>query len=292
MSKLRHLLGLFGGTAARLARWRSVPQLSCLAYHDVPAKTRDRFRAQLRSVGKHFEFIDLDEFGRRLNGQSDSKSPGMLVTFDDAFVSNHRVALDVLDEFGIRAVFFVPIGFIDCATPKAVDDYICRCLYGGRYAREQLPAELAPMNWEQLKEVVARGHFIGAHTVTHPDYSQPVPEERLKPEIVDAGDRLAERLNCSVDAFAFPFGTVRHVAPAALAVAQKRYRHVFTSVRGNNGNLGRKPIRRQSVDPSQAPGYVLFQTAGALDWRYGEARGRLDELAAAAGMEDEPVVDN
>ena len=60
------------------------------------------------------------------------------------------------------------------------------------------------MSVDQLKELVKRGHVIGAHTVTHPKLSL-LKKEAVQKEVVDGIQALRRHVAC-IDFFAYPFG--------------------------------------------------------------------------------------
>ena len=70
----------------------------------------DAFDVQMRFIKSHFQVIaaaDLPDVLARRKGRN------VLVTFDDGYVDNYRVAFPILKRHQIRAVFFIATGFID-----------------------------------------------------------------------------------------------------------------------------------------------------------------------------------
>lgn len=124
--QLVSLLGRTGGLSAILAaraRLR-LPILSILTYHHVCDPARDyrfdpdtadvapeQFRRHMQLVKRHFTVIGVDELLGALDGAKLPPNP-CLVTFDDGYRSNKDVALPVLRELGLRAVFFIATSFV------------------------------------------------------------------------------------------------------------------------------------------------------------------------------------
>lgn len=124
--QLATLLARAGGLDAVLAaraRLR-VPVLSILTYHhvcepgpdyrfdpDVADVTPDQFRRQMELVKRHFTAIGVDELLAGLDGAALPPNP-CLITFDDGYRSNLEVALPILRDLGLRAVFFVATSFV------------------------------------------------------------------------------------------------------------------------------------------------------------------------------------
>jgi peptidoglycan/xylan/chitin deacetylase (PgdA/CDA1 family) len=78
-----------------------------------------------------------------------------------------------------------------------------------RCARESLDSVLATrlpyLTSVHLKDLVARGHSIGSHSVTHPICPR-LPLERFVSEVLDSADELSELSGSEVRLFAYPFG--------------------------------------------------------------------------------------
>jgi tetratricopeptide (TPR) repeat protein len=93
--------------------------LPVLLYHGVSAQFegdslpaplfRDQMRA-LREAG--YTAVSLDDLEAWLRNEKPLPPRAVLLTFDDARVDNLLVADPILEEFGLRAVLFVPTGFI------------------------------------------------------------------------------------------------------------------------------------------------------------------------------------
>jgi peptidoglycan/xylan/chitin deacetylase (PgdA/CDA1 family) len=102
-------------------------------------------------------------------------------TFDDA-TSDHMWAAEVLAQLSLRGVFFVPT------------------------ARVGKPGQL---RWRELQELVAMGHVIGSHSVTHQPLDR-IPLRQVQFELETSKSELEDRLGVSVSYFAPPGGhTVR-----------------------------------------------------------------------------------
>jgi peptidoglycan/xylan/chitin deacetylase (PgdA/CDA1 family) len=145
------------------AVWRD--DLRILAYHRVleqleppgfdfdPAlvsASAERFEQQMKLVRRRYrplrfdELLSLLESGRRVPPRS------VMVTFDDGYDDNHRVAFPILRDLGLSAMFFVSTGHIDTGRPYGYDwlvHMLCRTDAARLAAPElgidwQLPATL------------------------------------------------------------------------------------------------------------------------------------------------------
>jgi peptidoglycan/xylan/chitin deacetylase (PgdA/CDA1 family) len=114
--------------------WR--PDLRILAYHRildiadadafkfdlevVSASTR-QFREQLELVKRRFRPVTFGDLIAALDGGPVLPADAILITFDDGYDDNYRVAFPILRELGMSAMFFVSTGHIDTGLPYAYD---------------------------------------------------------------------------------------------------------------------------------------------------------------------------
>ena len=146
-----HALSPDNGKRIRLARWCDrvgiLPALQglrrvlrndvrILAYHrilDIPdistfkfdlavvsASTR-QFREQLVLVKRHFRLVTFRDLIAALDGGPALPADAVLITFDDGYDDNYRVAFPILRELGVSAMFFVSTGHIDTGLPYIYD---------------------------------------------------------------------------------------------------------------------------------------------------------------------------
>ena len=160
---------------------------------------------------------------------ADYSGPLFFLTFDDGGASSRDVTAGVLEEHGWRGHFFITTGRID--TPGFVSS-------------------------AGLRDLRARGHAIGSHSVTHPSRMSSLPEQKLQQEWTDSRSRLEDILGEPVLTASVPGGySSRQVEDTALAAG---YQVLFTSEpvqrverRGGGRILGRYAIQ-QGISPETA----------------------------------------
>jgi len=99
-----------------------------LMYHSVmpdPAAHSDslggiihsesKFRAQMDLLASDYHPVSLDEVVDALNSRKDLPSRSVVVTFDDGYTDNSEVAMPVLNQLGIPAIFYVTV---DCVEQR------------------------------------------------------------------------------------------------------------------------------------------------------------------------------
>jgi peptidoglycan/xylan/chitin deacetylase (PgdA/CDA1 family) len=196
---------------AYLAARRRVP-ISVVAYHRVADDAATPwtisnavFRRQIDWLSKRFDLVSLAEAQRRVAAGENCR-PTVSITFDDGYADNCRQALPLLIRKQIPVTYFVTSGAVLCGDYFDHDQRLGLCL--------------APNTCKQLRELVAAGVHIGAHTRTHVDLGAVVNPSQLHDEIVGARDELQEALGCPIRYFAFPFGQHANLSRAAFEMAE------------------------------------------------------------------------
>lgn len=152
----------------------------------------------------------------RLVALAEDKAPGnVILTFDDGFLNNYRVAFPVLKEFELKAYFFI----------------IVKRIGSSGY-----------MNWEKIKEIHSAGMIIGSHGMTH-EFLTEKNDKELDYEIKDSKKILEEKLGAAIDYFSVPRGFYNKKVIAKAKEAG--YKAVFTSdIGGRDGfKFGRIPVK-------------------------------------------------
>jgi peptidoglycan/xylan/chitin deacetylase (PgdA/CDA1 family) len=118
---------------------------------------------------------------------------------------------------------------------------------------QQTELEERMLNWEQVRAMQKGGLFIGAHTMSHPAVSQLDPSD-FEEELARSKRLLEERLGVPVADFAYPFGKLSDVSPAAEAfLARSGYRSAVTTLEGCNlPTTNPFRLRRIQVDDSDS----------------------------------------
>ena len=187
---------------AALAPYRAVfaGGLPLLCYHKVArkpagARLRSTFIAP-RLFARQMRELRADGF-RSVGPQSCLRSaaspPGtkeVVLTFDDGSLSALRAAAPVMAECG-----FTAINYLVADLPGGINEWDA--------SRGEVPDRL--MNDAEVREWMAAGHTIGAHTRTHPDLTK-IPRDRAREEIGGGKKILEDRFGTAVKHFCYPYG--------------------------------------------------------------------------------------
>jgi peptidoglycan/xylan/chitin deacetylase (PgdA/CDA1 family) len=146
------------------------------------------FRAQLRELRRA-------GFRSTTPGDTSPQSESadhqrIAITFDDGFTSTLEQGVPLLHEAGWRAVNFFVSGRLGGVNTWDLAD-------GER------PEPL--MDEAQVRDWLAAGHDLGAHTITHAHLTQ-LPRAAAREEISGSRKALEDRFSRAVTDFAYPYG--------------------------------------------------------------------------------------
>ncbi|MFB3926306.1 MAG: polysaccharide deacetylase family protein [Syntrophales bacterium] len=95
-------------------RIRSDNDTGCSLYDDdVFGPTAASFREQMNWLKRYIGIISEDELIEYLNFRAFPPGINVLITFDDGYIDNYKLAFPILKELGIPAIFFVPTYMIN-----------------------------------------------------------------------------------------------------------------------------------------------------------------------------------
>ena len=146
---------------------------------DLISASRESFREQIAIVKRRCVPMRFDELIDRLDRGRSLPRRAALITFDDGYDDNHRIAWPILRDAGVSAMFFVATGHIESARPYAYD-WLTHMVCTVRADRLQAP-ELA-IDWPLPDDLRAR-RALASRLL-----------DRIKTLDADAQQALVERL--------------------------------------------------------------------------------------------------
>ena len=259
--------------------------LKILIYHDIQYKDFDKFEAQIKCIDRHYGFVKPDDLQDILSGKMKYTGTKVLLTFDDGFKSSALLAEKILDPLGIKAIFFIPPGFIDAKKRDEQRVFIAKNIYNNRFTPKEIPDDMKPMSWTGLERLLEHGHTIGAHTINHRRLTEIQGEDKLKREIIGSGDVLAKKLGIDIDHFAFPFGNIDSINHKAMDIIKERYKYCYSGIRGNN-SIDTNPytLLRDPVSLDDPPAYFRFIVEDGLGLMYRKRALLLATIARVKGI--------
>ncbi|MEX2284989.1 MAG: polysaccharide deacetylase family protein [Gemmatimonadota bacterium] len=154
------------------------------------ACTVDAFCRYLDFFERHFRIVKTGDVVRGVQ-RGDDLSGQLAITFDDGYLDNYENAALELESRGLPATFFIATGMIGSETQPWWD--------------EEYGAQATWMNWDQVRDLHARGFEMGAHTMHHVDLGK-VHGAEAKREIEGSKQRLEQELGHEVELFSYPYG--------------------------------------------------------------------------------------
>lgn len=157
-----------------------------------------RFRAYCDFFQRYFVVVSLRELLAKLRAGQDI-SRHLVITFDDGYRDNHRVASVELKRRSLPACFFITTGYMGSTANAWWDTY------------RDVTSEW--MSWDDVRSLHAQGFELGLHTVNHVDLGI-VNGAQAEEEIVGAKRRLEAELRAEAEHFCYPFGRARQLSDA------------------------------------------------------------------------------
>jgi len=243
-------------------------KLRVLICHDIPPNEEKRFASLLNWLSQRWNFVSPERFGQMIQGKAPIEGKNLLLTFDDGFASNIRVAEEVLKPMRVRALFFVISDFINIENKNEARLFIAQNIHPG-LSVNQLPKHLYNMKWKDLEILLKNGHTIGAHTKTHARLSDRQVYMSMREEIIGSADHLENHLGVEIEHFAFTFGDLASITPEAINVACSRFKYIHTGLRGDNAkDVPTWAVRRDVINLGDSKWLVGTLLEGIADRFY------------------------
>ena len=120
---------------------------------ELISASASQFRAQMDFIKRNFQPMRFDEVLSCIDAGRRLPKDAILVTFDDGYDDNYRVAFPILRELGMSAMFFVSTGHIDSGNPYAYD-WLVHMVCNSKATR--LQAQELDIDWELAESLPGR----------------------------------------------------------------------------------------------------------------------------------------
>lgn len=213
---------------------------------NAPKELFKNLLSELKNKG--VEFIDFDRAVEFIERKKCSDTKCLVAfTFDDGFEECFTKICPVLNDFKIKAGFFINPNFIN--GDKKYQDH---------FKNEIVCTNKSPMSWNQLQILKNEGHIIGAHTMDHM-LLKTDDTLLLEYQIGESKKVLEEKLNFSCDYFAYPFGKIEHISNQGVNIAGKFFKHVFSQDNYRNYfSFDGKVINRRHFECDWPAKHVIY----------------------------------
>lgn len=286
--KLRYLLTEYTGAnkiSHLINAWQNVniQSIKILVFHHIGAKNFERFQAQIKRLRDNFEIVGPNFLQQLPKKTVPREKPIVMITFDDGFKSSAIVAEQILDPLDIKSIFFISPGFINCANESEIKKFIANNFYRSRLNVQDIPDDMTPMNWEDIRKLIRAGHTIGAHTINHLKLSEINNQAELVNEIIGAGAVLENKLGVNIDHFAYPFGNIESIDTRSMSIIKSKYRFCHSAIRGNNYHHSNPYALLRDPVSTDAPGkYIDCIVNNAFGFLYKRRARQLSAMAESS----------
>jgi len=237
---------------------KSAPGLRVLTYHRVnDAHPRDRLSVPTRAFAAQMEaladsgrpVVALADALPALRGEAVLPERAVALTFDDGYADNHEAALPVLDRHGFPAVFFLATGFV--GTTATIERYAGCC------GADRM------LDWDQVRELRARGHAIGGHGRRHRELGSLTADE-VREEVLGCARDVQERVGERPRLFCYPRGSMD--AAARRILVEAGFEAACTVRPGANApGADLLALRRTEISGDDTLGDFRFKLDGGFD---------------------------
>lgn len=247
---LKHLVKAILGRTEYVFSGLKFPgnELLVLNYHGTQKQHLTAFEKQLDFLQKHFEFAAPEYLNAYYSNKIENGKPKVLLTFDDG-IKNNRHAAEILTARGIKALFLIIPGFIDCPENEQHDYFIKNIRPVINKTLDHLPEDTTALSWNEIKKVLSLGHSIGSHSYTHTLVTGNFSSEQSEKEIIASKKRVAEMTGITVDSFCGPNNSLLSCGKMEMQLIRQEYRYFLSTFPGSNAEK-KDPlfIKRSNVE--------------------------------------------
>ena len=243
--------------------------LRVLMFHNISDVTN--FENQIELLKKDWKFINPNEFFNFIKEKKRINDRYILLTFDDGFKSNLNVANKILKKNKLKAIFFVPLKFILIKKDKDMRKFIKENL-----KINYIEKGMKNLNLNDLKKLKKMKFLIGAHTFSHINLKKFVDNNNINYEIVGSANKLQKILKMKIENFSFNFGRLNDISEKSLILSKKRFKYIYTGIRGENLN-SKKLIFRDNILPNYKVYDLYAYLSGYLDFIYKYERKKIKD---------------
>ena len=178
------------------------PFVRAINYHTTHRDRVPELERQLEAAAG--AYAPLDEAGLRARMAGEPGPAPVLPVFYEGWRSQYDHALAVLERVGLVGWFVVPVALIDTPAREQLAMAVAHDLHD---PEDEHGDGRVGMSWDELRDVVARGHVVTCHTATHCAAWNVTSGEIARRELHDPRARLEQQLGCEVRALTWLYGT-------------------------------------------------------------------------------------
>jgi len=181
---------------------------------------------------------------------------------------------EVLDDHGVKALFFICPGLMDLPEEKQ-RRAIAGQIFDPPWSLASISDNMLLLSWAHAASLIDSGHTIGAHTLTHRPLSR-LRDAEVSEEVINSGSIIAKRLGVAVEWFAYPFGDNHSIDTRAFRVIAEHYQFCCSCFPGiNYSETPPHRLLRRAINIETPFSFQKMVLQGGLDFFF---KGRVKEL--------------
>jgi len=248
-------------------------------YHTTYPEFNSNFLKQITFFRKYFDIVGLES----IKNFEFSKKPKLILTFDDAHVSNFQIS-KILQKEKIPAVFFIPVNFVYRDSEQnlkqeydlAVNKFTILSDYN---LDKKNNYNKLSMTHENLLELIDNNFQIGCHSLNHVRLNDNLSINELQKEVVESKIILEKNLKTKIDYFCWVIGDKESYSSKAYNLIKKNYKLSFmTLCESFKINGDHHKIHRFNVETNFSLNQVAFILSGIYEFMYNKRRAELDDI--------------
>ena len=248
-------------------------------YHTTYPEFNNNFLKQITFFKKNFDIVDLESIKKF----KFSEKPKLILTFDDAHVSNFQIS-KILQEENIPAVFFIPVNFVyrdsEQNLKQEYDLAVNKFSILSDYNLDQKnDYKKLSMTHENLLELIDKNFEIGCHSLNHVRLNNNLSLNELQKEIIESKIILERNLKTKINYFCWVIGDKESYSSRAYNLIKKNYELSFmTLCESFKVNSDHHKIHRFNVETDFSLNQVAFILSGIYEFIYKKRRAELNNI--------------
>ena len=248
-------------------------------YHTTYPEFNNNFLKQITFFRKNFDIVDLESIKKF----KFSEKPKLILTFDDAHVSNFQIS-KILQEENIPAVFFIPVNFVyrdsEQNLKQEYDLAVNKFSILSDYNLDQKnDYKKLSMTHENLLELIDKNFEIGCHSLNHVRLNNNLSLNELQKEIIESKIILERNLKTKINYFCWVIGDKKSYSSRAYNLIKKNYELSFmTLCESFKVNSNHHKIHRFNVETNFSLNQVAFILSGIYEFIYKKRRAELNNI--------------
>ena len=248
-------------------------------YHTTYPEFNNNFLKQITFFKKNFDIVDLESIKKF----KFSEKPKLILTFDDAHVSNFQIS-KILQEENIPAVFFIPVNFVyrdsEQNLKQEYDLAVNKFSILSDYNLDQKnDYKKLSMTHENLLELIDKNFEIGCHSLNHVRLNNNLSLNELQKEIIESKIILERNLKTKINYFCWVIGDKESYSSRAYNLIKKNYELSFmTLCESFKVNSNHHKIHRFNVETNFSLNQVAFILSGIYEFMYKKRRAELNNI--------------